>query len=115
MDQQNKRKKRLVSWVKIREDFYILLLIFPPFRFTNAASLSAHKADHDRDLFSTPPDAKTKKATPAVKVVKSSPSKAAAGAAASEGGGEVKATCPECHKTFRRQFNLKIHVDRVSG
>ena len=28
--------------------------------------------------------------------------------------GEVKATCPQCNQTFRRKFNLTIHIDRVS-
>ena len=27
--------------------------------------------------------------------------------------GEVKATCPQCNQTFRRKFNLSIHIDRV--
>ena len=27
--------------------------------------------------------------------------------------GEVKATCPICNQTFRRKFNLTIHIDRV--
>ncbi len=26
---------------------------------------------------------------------------------------EAKATCPQCGKTFRRHFNMRIHVDRV--
>ena len=29
------------------------------------------------------------------------------------GGGEVKATCPQCNQTFRRKFNMTIHIDRV--
>ena len=28
-------------------------------------------------------------------------------------GGEVKATCPQCGQTFRRKFNMTIHIDRV--
>lgn len=27
---------------------------------------------------------------------------------------EVKATCPQCNQTFRRLFNMRTHVDRVS-
>ena len=26
---------------------------------------------------------------------------------------EVKATCPQCNQTFRRKFNMTIHIDRV--
>ena len=27
--------------------------------------------------------------------------------------GEIKATCPQCNQTFRRKFNMTIHIDRV--
>ena len=78
--------------------------LFPPrSRFTNAASLAAHKSEHDR--LAASPEAKPA----AVKVVKTPTAKNNPA-----DGGEVKATCPECHKTFRRHFNMKIHVDRVS-
>ena len=26
---------------------------------------------------------------------------------------EIKATCPQCNQTFRRKFNMTIHIDRV--
>ena len=31
----------------------------------------------------------------------------------STGGGEAKASCPICFKTFRRLFNMRTHVNRV--
>ena len=66
------------------------------YRFTNEKSLATHRdQEHSRN------GAVKKPTAPAVKVVKP-PSE-----------GEVKATCSECNKTFRRHFNMRIHIDRV--
>lgn len=67
-------------------------------RFTNPSSLAAHKEEH-KVLEKKPVIAN-------VKVVRSAPVTTPAE------GDEVKATCPQCHKTFRRLFNMRIHVDR---
>merc|ERR1719471_1657928 len=70
-----------------------------PREFTNPNSLAAHKEEH-KVLEKKPVIAN-------VKVVRSAPVTTPAE------GDEVKATCPQCHKTFRRLFNMRIHVDRV--
>ncbi len=69
-----------------------------PREFTNSQSLEAHKQEHKLGVLEKKPVMTN------VKVSK--PTKPAE-------GNEVKATCPQCHKTFRRLFNMKIHVDRV--
>lgn len=69
-----------------------------PREFTNWSSLSAHKDEHKLSVLEKKPvmaNAKVSKPTGPAE------------------GEEVKATCPQCHKTFRRLFNMRIHVDRV--
>ncbi len=99
-----------------------------PREFTNAKSLSTHKEDHRRE---EEENAKKRSADPSssssppAKVVWSSSSPGAKASPSKKKsqppennkppakGDEAKAVCPHCNKTFRRHFNMRIHVDRV--
>ena len=78
------------------------------FRFTNEKSLEQHKEEHKASILR---EKDNKKISPVI-VNKDSVSNKK-----EENGkpdsGEVKATCPQCNQTFRRKFNMTIHIDRV--
>jgi hypothetical protein len=59
--------------------------------------LTAHEFEHEDVSDDEPPVAEKKPA----KSIKQ------------ETGGEMKASCPICSKTFRRLFNMKTHINRV--
>ena len=66
-----------------------------PREFTNEKSLSAHVSEHKSQRKANLHNTTTNKGQP------------------NKSPGEPKATCPQCKKTFRRHFNMRIHVDRV--
>ena len=66
--------------------------------------------EEERQQQQAPPSVKDSTTSPQAKVSKT-PVVNNKPAATDE---EVKATCPKCGKTFRRHFNMRIHVDRVS-
>jgi len=68
-----------------------------PREFTSALALASHKEKHA----SEPPP-------PAVDDVNKRPK-----TQTEPEGAEVKATCPQCGKHFRRHSNMRTHVDRV--
>ena len=71
--------------------------MFNTSRFTNLQSLAAHEMEHED--FS---DAEK----PVVEKKPVKPSKM--------DSAEAKAVCPICFKTFRRLFNMRTHINRVS-
>ena len=94
-------------------------------RFTNEKSLTQHKEEHAA-LIQKESENKRKSA-PASLSSSGAIGKDAITQSKKEDGknngkqannnsssGEVKATCPQCNQTFRRKFNLTIHIDRVS-
>ena len=93
-------------------------------RFTNEKSLTQHKEEHAA-LIQKESENKRKSApaslssSGAIGKDAITPSKKEDGknngkqANNNSSSGEVKATCPQCNQTFRRKFNLTIHIDRV--
>ena len=93
-------------------------------RFTNEKSLTQHKEEHAA-LIQKESENKRKSApaslssSGAIGKDAVTPSKKEDGknngkqANNNSSSGEVKATCPQCNQTFRRKFNLTIHIDRV--
>ena len=93
-------------------------------RFTNEKSLTQHKEEHAA-LIQKESENKRKSApaslssSGAIGKDANTPNKKEDGknngkqANNNSSSGEVKATCPQCNQTFRRKFNLTIHIDRV--
>ena len=81
------------------------------FRFTNEKSLMAHKEEHKAAVLREKDNKRS-----AINLRKESPpdNKKSEQQQKSESG-EIKATCPQCNQTFRRKFNMTIHIDRVSN
>ena len=81
------------------------------FRFTNEKSLMAHQEEHKAAVLREKDNKRS-----AINLGKESPpSNKKSEQQQKIESGEIKATCPQCNQTFRRKFNMTIHIDRVSN
>ena len=87
-------------------------------RFTNEKSLAQHTEEHASAMANELVESKNNSSqlTPSTQDVAKKEDKKTGkldSPNATNAGGEVKATCPQCGQTFRRKFNMTIHIDRV--
>ena len=90
------------SYYELNEHFLI--------KFTNEKSLTQHKEEHAATMLRDTENQKTPPAPPSKDGTNKKGEKLNS---TKQDSSEVKATCPQCNQTFRRKFNMTIHIDRV--